>query len=108
MINRRSFLRCAGKGVLWAGGLSLISSCSGLKRDDLSRLNAGKEPIRGLDKDEIEMLYLASLAPSSHNTQPWTLRVVEPKHWITGSDKNRWLPAVDPEIARCFFPWGPS
>jgi hypothetical protein len=25
------------------------------------------------------------------------VRIVEPKHWIIGSDKKRWLPAVDPE-----------
>jgi hypothetical protein len=51
-------------------------------------------------------LYLASLAPSGHNTQPWTLRVVEPKHWIIGSDKKRWLPAVDPENREMFLSLG--
>jgi hypothetical protein len=106
MINRRSFLRYAGEGVLLAGGLSFISSCSGVKRDDLSGLNAGKESIKGLEKDETEILYLASLAPSSHNTQPWTLRVVEPKHWIIGSDKTRWLPAVDPKNREVFLSIG--
>jgi hypothetical protein len=50
-----------------------------------------------LDKDEIEILYLASLAPSSHNAQPWTVKIVGPKHWIIGTDRKRWLPAVDPE-----------
>ena len=106
MINRRSFLRYAGAGVLWVGGLSFISSCSGVKRDDLSRLSDEKEPIKGLDKDEIEILYLASLAPSGHNTQPWTLRVVEPKHWMIGSDKKRWLPAVDPDNRELFLSLG--
>jgi hypothetical protein len=106
MINRRSFLRYAGGGVLWVGGLSFISSCSGVKRDDLSRLSDEKESIKGLDKDEIEILYLASLAPSGHNTQPWTLSVVEPKHWMIGSDKKRWLPAVDPENREMFLSLG--
>jgi hypothetical protein len=106
MLNRRSFLRYAGEGLLWVGGLSFISSCSGVKRDDLSRPSDEKESIRGLEKDEIEILYLASLAPSGHNTQPWTLKVVEPKHWIIGADKNRWLPAVDPENREMFLSLG--
>lgn len=46
--------------------------------------------------DETEILYLASLAPSGHNTQPWFVRLIEPFHWIIGNDKNKWLPAVDP------------
>ncbi len=74
-----------------------MNSCVGLKRDDLLGLNDKKESIRGLEKDEIEILYLASLAPSGHNTQPWTVKILEPKHWIINSDKKRWLPAVDPE-----------
>jgi hypothetical protein len=97
MMNRRSFLRNAGEGLLLVSSLSLMSSCSGVKRDDLLRRKDEKESIQGLEKDEIEILYLASLAPSAHNTQPWTLKVVEPKHWVIGSDKKRWLPAVDPE-----------
>ena len=106
MINRRSFLRYAGRGMLLVGGLPFISSCSGVKRDELSRRRDDKETMKGLEKDEIEILYLASLAPSSHNTQPWTLKVVEPKHWIIGSDKKRWLPAVDPENREMFLSLG--
>jgi hypothetical protein len=53
--------------------------------------------IPGLSRQEIDILYLASLAPSGHNTQPWTVRIVEPQHWIIGSARQRWLPAVDPQ-----------
>jgi hypothetical protein len=96
-MNRRNFLKLSGEGMLLLGGLSMISGCSGLKRNDLPQFNAEKESIIGLEKDEAEVLYLASLAPSGHNTQPWTVKVLGPKHWIIGSDKKRWLPAVDPE-----------
>jgi hypothetical protein len=75
--------------------LSLLNSCGGLKRDDL--LRETEESIKHLDREGIEILRLASLAPSGHNTQPWTVKIVEPKRWIIGSDKRRWLPAVDPE-----------
>ena len=96
-MNRRNFLKLSGEGILLLGGVSMISGCSGLKRNDLPQFNGEKESIKGLEKNETEILYLASLAPSGHNTQPWTVKVVEPKHWIIGSDKKRWLPAVDLE-----------
>lgn len=46
--------------------------------------------------DEFKILSYASFAPSGHNTQPWTVHVVDAGHWQIGSDKQRWLPAVDP------------
>jgi hypothetical protein len=96
-MNRRNFLKFSGKGILLLGGMSMINACSGVKRGDLPRSNGEKISIKGLEKDEMEILYLASLAPSGHNTQPWTVKIVEPKHWVIGSDKKRWLTAVDPE-----------
>lgn len=97
IISRRSFLQYAGEGMLLLGGLSFLNSCSGVKRDDLLGLVDKKESTKRLEKDEMEILYLASLAPSGHNTQPWTVKIVEPKHWVIGSDKKRWMTAVDPE-----------
>jgi hypothetical protein len=49
-----------------------------------------------LQPDEKEILFLASLAPSGHNTQPWFVKYLEPYHWIIGNEKSRWLPGVDP------------
>jgi hypothetical protein len=49
-----------------------------------------------LSPDETTILSHASLAPSGHNTQPWTVQVIAPGHWVIGTDKQRWLPAVDP------------
>jgi hypothetical protein len=97
MINRRNFLKLSGGGVILLGGMSVINACSGVKRNDVSRFNGEQGAIKGLGKEEMEILYLASLAPSSHNTQPWTVRIPEPKRWVIGSDKKRWLPAVDPD-----------
>jgi len=42
------------------------------------------------------VLAYAALAPSGHNTQPWVVEVVGPGHWRVGTDRRRWLPAVDP------------
>jgi hypothetical protein len=97
MMNRRDFLKFASEGTLILGGMSMINACSGLRRNDLPPFDGEKESIKGLEKDEMEILYLASLAPSGHNTQPWTVRILEPKHWLIGSDKKRRLPAVDPD-----------
>jgi hypothetical protein len=96
MINRRDFLKVSGEGVLMLGGMSMMNACSGVRRDDLSQFDGEQETIKDLEKDEVQILYLASLAPSSHNTQPWTVRILEPKRWVIGSDKKRWLPTVDP------------
>lgn len=97
MINRRNFLKLSGGVVILLGGMSVINACSGVKRNDVSRFNGEQGSIKGLGKEEMEILYLASLAPSSHNTQPWTVRIPEPKRWVIGSDKKQWLPVVDPD-----------
>jgi hypothetical protein len=46
--------------------------------------------------DGLDILRLASRAPNGHNTQPWTITLVDPATWILGSDQTRRLPAVDP------------
>jgi hypothetical protein len=74
-------------------GLSWLS----LGKADMLRSAYVAEPVAGLSPEESDMLYLASLAPSGHNTQPWTVRVQEPGRWIIGSHQSRWLPQVDPE-----------
>jgi hypothetical protein len=96
-MNRRNFLKRSGGGILFLGGMSMINACDGLTRNDLSQFDDKEELIKGLDKGDLEILYLASFAPSGHNTQPWTVKIVDPNRWIIGSDKMRWLPAVDPE-----------
>ena len=44
----------------------------------------------------VEILRLSTRAPSGHNAQPWTIRVVDPEHWIIGIEESRRLPGVDP------------
>ncbi|TAL36602.1 MAG: hypothetical protein EPN93_07190 [Spirochaetes bacterium] len=89
---RRNFLLSATAAGLALAGLS----CAGVTRTAL-RESAGDEGKTGLSPDEYEILRLASLAPSGHNTQPWTVRVAGKGNWIIGAEKSRMLPAVDPE-----------
>ncbi len=94
-MNRRKFIGVsAGTIVVVAGGSSyLFSDKSNLIRDDIKIEDADKSLLK---LDEAEILYLASLAPSGHNTQPWFVKYIEPYHWIVCNDKSKWLPAVDP------------
>ena len=67
------------------------------------RRNVVRDPTRKeeaapfLLPDERRILFLASLAPSGHNTQPWFIRRLAPFHWIVGNDRLKWLPGVDPQ-----------
>lgn len=93
-MNRKKFLGVAGGAVLVvAGGYYLQSDKSNFVRADLEGSFPKKIP---LTADERNILFLASLAPSGHNTQPWFVQYLEPYHWIIGNDKSKWLPGVDP------------
>ena len=94
-MNRRNFIAvAAGTVVLAASSYYLSTDKRNFVRGD-SRINtSGKIP---LTDDERIILYLASLAPSGHNTQPWLVKYIEPYHWIIGNDKTKWLPAANPE-----------
>ncbi|MES2267495.1 MAG: nitroreductase [Bacteroidota bacterium] len=93
-MNRKKFLYVlAGSVVIPTVTYVAFSDLSNLGRADLkpdATLN------RNLIPDERKILYLASLAPSGHNTQPWMIKYLEPFHWIICNDKSKWLPAVDP------------
>jgi hypothetical protein len=92
-VNRRQFLAYSGIGLAMLGSGSMLQSLE--EMDIVSR-----EQVHRLDRlssDLSELIYLAALAPSGHNTQPWTVTVVDETNWIIGTDKERWLPAVDPD-----------
>ena len=51
----------------------------------------------GLDETGATILWYASLAPSTHNTQPWAVRILTAREWILEADHSRSLPVVDPD-----------
>ena len=84
-----------GGTVLVAAGTGyLLSDKRNLLRADIKPDNDQPDT---LQPDETEILLLASLAPSGHNTQPWFVSHLAPFHWIIGNDRRKWLPAVDPD-----------
>jgi len=93
-MKRRKFLAIAGSSIVIAGvAYYLLSDKKNFIRADSKAGEATKIPLR---PNEREILFLASLAPSGHNTQPWFVKYIEPFHWIIGNDKSRWLQGVDP------------
>ncbi|MBL0358445.1 MAG: nitroreductase [Chitinophagaceae bacterium] len=92
-MNRKKFLTIAGIAVAAGGAYYISTDKSNFTRADIKGTPAEKFPLL---PDERTILYLASLAPSGHNTQPWLVKYIKPFHWIVGTDKNKWLPAVDP------------
>jgi hypothetical protein len=66
-----------------------FAGCGGLVRGDIA--DAPETTTSG------KILSLAVLAPSGHNTQPWTVRMNSATEWVVGWERTRSLPAVDPE-----------
>jgi hypothetical protein len=95
-LKRRAFLEWAGKSFLATAVTTALPGCGTVTRSGLSEASERQSLGNMLDEDRVEMLYLASLAPSGHNTQPWEVRIEEPNRWTLRSAKERWLPAVDP------------
>ena len=94
-MNRRKFIGAMAAGsVLMIGGTGYLFS----DKNNMVRINQENQVKTKtfINSDEREILYLASLAPSGHNTQPWFIKYIKPYHWIVCNDKNKWLPAVDP------------
>ncbi|WP_378956628.1 Acg family FMN-binding oxidoreductase [Pelosinus sp. sgz500959] len=93
-MNRRTFLSYSGLGFLILSGVTVVQLLN-QNNYRYESIPDNKEGI--LDDDFFYIIYLASLAPSGHNTQPWTIRMINRNHWVLGTEKSRWLPAVDPE-----------
>jgi hypothetical protein len=94
IMNRKKFIGIFGGTVIAVGTTSyLLSDKNNLVRADIKPADDHNKMLK---PDEKEILFLASLAPSGHNTQPWFVQYLEPYHWIIGNDKSKWLPAVDP------------
>jgi hypothetical protein len=93
-MNRKQFIGITAGSIIVAGITYYTSSDKhNFVRADLQKNESNSIPFK---PDEREILTLASLAPSGHNTQPWFVKYLEPYHWVIGNDKKKWLPAVDP------------
>lgn len=104
--NRREFLTTTGKGLLLIGAIPLLNACSSLIRDDLIGSSESSKSFVNVNEDYIDILYYASLAPSSHNTQPWGVKIIDKSQFILCIDKQRLLPNVDPDMRETILSLG--
>ena len=96
-LNRRRFLQAAiaAGASLGIGGFphkTLAFGGSSVYREVPENQHIGE-----LDDRRAKILHYGSLAPSGHNTQPWTVSIVNPNEWIIGIDPRRHLSATDPD-----------
>ncbi len=96
-ITRRRLIEIGGTGIAAGSAINLLTACSGIVRKDLNSGNKNDQNKYGISDDIFEILKYASLAPSGHNMQPWSVKIKSPDEFIIGTDKDRWLPAVDSE-----------
>jgi hypothetical protein len=96
-VNRRYFLPLAAAAATGTGLLGYYAWDQAALGDARVRGEAARPlSLAQLPADAHQILHLASLAPSGHNTQPWTVRLLGPYHWVIGNDPRGWLPVVDP------------
>lgn len=97
-MHRRMFImKLAGRAATLCS-LQMVYGCRNVVRN-----NAGYDVVKestekacGIPPEISNILYFASLAPSSHNTQPWRVRIVSDQKLIVGIDMQRRLQQVDP------------
>jgi len=107
-INRRRFISIGSAVIASLASLPLLtgSGYSGLKRSDIEN-NSDAESLKiKLGDERYTMLYLASLAPSPHNTQPWYVKIITNDSWIICADQSRQMKATDPYNLRLILALG--
>ena len=88
--------------LLLASAMAPVALALGARPSHATALRSPAESMENealrtlLGGEGIRILTYASLAPSGHNTQPWTVYVVDRTHWRIGTRREHWLPAVDP------------
>ncbi|HEX3006902.1 MAG TPA: hypothetical protein VHO90_04740 [Bacteroidales bacterium] len=85
--------------VLYASIMAGIISCSVYSRKTEPRRVDNENPV-------YKILYYASLAASSHNTQPWKVEVIGTDSLVVFPDFSRKLTVVDPHSRELFISLG--
>ena len=78
------------------GGASVLAGCGrGIRRSDVVPADRSFDIVPGLGEPLSRILYYASLAPSGHNSQPWSVLIHSDSELTISADPKRRLPAVD-------------
>jgi nitroreductase len=92
-MNRRSFLRIAGGGVVTAATATTVAGCSSALPD--AAIAAWRGPGEQPDVRRWILAH-AILAPHSHNLQSWLVDLSVPDQITLHIDRTRLLPETDP------------
>lgn len=99
-MNRREFIIASiGSGFVllpFSKDLKYIYGMSKSVSDPILNTKIDPRIHKKISIQELELLSLASRAPSGHNTQPWEIKVKDAGKWEIHLHIERILPAVDP------------
>ncbi len=93
-LSRREFIRAAGLSCIGIGAVTMGAGCFGSKNfvEETDRVLF----LNSLENDLLKIIYLGSLASSSHNSQPWKIQQVSNNQFRIFVDTKKLLPAIDP------------
>ena len=94
-MDRRSFIRLTGGGVVAAAAATPIAGCSISSAYPAAAVEAWKGPGAEADARKRAVAY-AITAPNPHNLQPWLVDLREPNVITLYTDRERVLPHTDP------------
>ncbi|MEJ8847714.1 Acg family FMN-binding oxidoreductase [Variovorax rhizosphaerae] len=95
MVNRRSFVRLVGGGVVLAAGAALVGAYSLSSDIPAAAIEIWNGPGEETDVRKRAVAY-AVTAPNPHNRQPWLVDLREPDSITLHCDRERLLPETDP------------
>lgn len=87
---------CGCLCLLIGGWIAFCTDLSGIKRTEMPEDPQTRLLIREIGEPRVRILYLASLAPSPHNTQPWKVTIIDKNRWIISLDPSRQMKSTDP------------
>ena len=94
--TRRNFLHLSSAAVVGLVLSPTLTGCTSASSDYEAVADDVRRPVAQNAPDLLELVRLATLAPSGHNTQPWKFRLA-PGRIELYPDKTRHLAAVDPD-----------
>jgi hypothetical protein len=105
-MNRKDFIRTSTLSMLALSAFGINSGCSNISRDSIAHCEQHSPVLNRLGNEKYEIFHYASLAPSSHNIQPWKVRIIDNSNFEITIDTSRILRAVDPDMREIYISMG--
>lgn len=105
-MNRKNFIKTSTLSMLAISAFGLNPGCSNISRDSIAQSEQHNPVLNQLEKEKYDIFHYASLAPSSHNIQPWKVRIIDNSNFEITIDTSRTLRAVDPDMREVYISMG--